>query len=1136
MGIDEESKLAEERAAAETERRDSLEGEWADQLFSSSLVVQVDYDDADALNGLAEIGKFFRTKQTERILRDRPASFLVGLNCIASSKMQQGTLWPFIFEGLDLPSSQGLQEIISRLHRQALNKFRLERFEHPLGRIGEILLHAGIPVSSQEKFVRRLIREYRSNPDFDNLSFNEGIRAIAPDRVQAASLDKPIWHFINQAGNVADDFVARCVEILDEPDNPTAGEGLPARVIAEVSRLVNEIGRAGLRRAGSSVARVKAPYLRWDYSMDNQLEVVFPALPESQQSPVRWTIEAGGTIHTVDLAQELVGVSRQERSQELSAPVGQLTVQSESLDSYSSLQKRTWALSLFPDDQPVMFFDSEGKMNPGKGPLEPGLVRVLYPNRTIYSQNAPEIQVDGLHANRSVDAPLGWGSTDFETGWSSLEIDCSQAEAIEISFGGNSRPLRRAISAFRRPRVSNNGLVPGVFDQDDSPVFSEFPVFDLGTLSEDGESWTYQIRSESRTLLWSSSVSATQGRVKADPPSELSGTFVIQISRGFGQTTTVTRTVLPGLLSSYDGMTRQLKGDGTGLDSCLFELSGLNGFHEKVVLGPKERFKRLTIPGSNPIAVTARARYEFFELFNLRSKRHTEWIEPTKSHVENLTELQLFFSSEIARTAALIARWSSGESQVLQPRVSSPWFKFDLRELGDAANARGAFRLIIRDDTGRELQAGSCYPKKLFQEVEMGDDFSTLKFKFPGGVVPEGLQVAMFATGAPWVKPTIITISEPEIGIPEHLRSSGKLAITVAVSSPWAPHDFGSQPDMESSNTVEFTVLPPNPELSPEQALIHWFMTGQESQLLEEMEPSLAWACFTSASQAAMSRMSGAAKLRDLAGRILSRSQDAVALYPASSRTAAQTVSDMIESGVVATAPVVTGISVTEMVGRPSLVSAGIAIGDSERARELADVATSVWGAQNPGIDERDEPALLSVLSYKLNLLNFNDPKLPALIRSDDSFFAEVSAGYVPARLLDGGTVFLNVFKPLRDQTESMIAGLGVDWALEVTNSLAEVGTLVPIEISQLLEVRPLLNKDELKAIPGLRSRIANWPAISFRSALAARLAARGNVGAKTIFDRVRPFYLKMSIASPFLVEMDLAIAELALREIEVTK
>jgi hypothetical protein len=51
--------------------------------------------------------------------------------------------------------------------------------------------------------------------------------------------------------------------------------------------------------------------------------------------------------------------------------------------------------------------------------------------------------------------------------------------------------------------------------------------------------------------------------------------------------------------------------------------------------------------------------------------------------------------------------------------------------------------------------------------------------------------------------------------------------------------------------------------------------------------------------------------------------------------------------------------------------------------------------------------------------------------------------------------------------------------------------------------------------------------------AFLARLAARGIEEARSAFDANKGFYLKMAKALPALAEIDLTIAELALREME---
>ena len=158
------------------------------------------------------------------------------------------------------------------------------------------------------------------------------------------------------------------------------------------------------------------------------------------------------------------------------------------------------------------------------------------------------------------------------------------------------------------------------------------------------------------------------------------------------------------------------------------------------------------------------------------------------------------------------------------------------------------------------------------------------------------------------------------------------------------------------------------------------------------------------------------------------------------------------------------------------------------------------------------------------------------MIKLDELLFTQLSDGYLPGRLLDGGNVFINVFKLFYFEADPLTKGLGPDWTSEVIKAVEGVDALTSADLRGLLDIRPLISAIELREIPGIRARIANWPAVSIRLALAARMAARGNEEARSIFETHRGFYLKMTRALPSLIEIDLTIAELALREIENPK
>jgi len=1115
---------------------DDLERDWEEQLWSASLVVQVQYRDQDAVAALKRLGYFFATGKTERILREYPASFLIGLNFIASAQMEKGTLWPFIFAGLNnLESSQPRQEAIARIHRMALNKFQLERFEHPLGRIGEIILHAGIPVSSQGKFVKRLINDYKTLDDFDSKIFNEGIRGIPQDRVQASSIDKPIWHFINQAGAVADDFVSKCIEILDDSKESQAGSGLPLRVVAEIQRLVLELGKASLLRSNRKGERVKPPRLTWPNTSENELQVVLPRIPESKHSAVRWTVECGESVTRIDVMQEIPGIGVEPTIFEVREPVAQINLRSESLGATDELQTRSWSLNLYSEENPVMFFDADGVLDPGKGPLDPGPVKILYPSRTSSSPTGPSLDIDGDAESLSIDSPLGWAPDTGDTPWLAVLADLSKAEAVEIRFNPTAgyRPYRRAVSAFKKPRPALNGLIIGLYDNQGSSIFSEFPELEVGSLSTSNDEWSYQVRDLDRSLVWEEKIFPKEGKVSIENPLGLSGRFDFKISRGLGQTTTFTRTVIPGLSASYLGEERKLLEDGTGLEELTVIVRSVQAQDVSVFLSRRIRSSTINDDRISKEPIIIRPNYEFLELFNTRSGRKSEWIEPTKSNIENLTELQIFFASTHAKTAALIGKWGNSDTQVLEARATTPRFKFHLGELSDAANDRGTFDLEIQDQTGRRLKAGKCYPKNLFIDFEVDEDCHFVKFDFAGGIAPTGIQVGFYPTLAPWRAPVIVELESDSVAIPEDIKNFGVLAFSMAVSSPWAPHDFGTTPLFDDANSGFFDSLPPDMHKNSEQALTHWILTGEKSFKVDEMDPELAWICFIKSESMARNAGLDPAALKRLATSVLQQNPNSLRAYPVTTRTRHESLSDLIDSGMAAQMPLSTQVMVGQQLSRPVLASIGIASSDLDETQSLLDSAAEAWGSALPTSKEDVANDLLAVHTYKLELLNFTSRAVKFLVDLDESAFTEFSNNYLPGKLMEGGTMFVEILSKFKFNAKELTVGLGPDWTKEVSNSLKNLDVFFPAIRDQVLISRPILTIEQLRQIGGLTAWVANWPAISIRMALAARLAARGHSAAKIAWDSNQSFYLKMARALPSLVEIDLTIAELALRQIE---
>jgi hypothetical protein len=172
------------------DRYQEREARWAEELNSASLILQVNYDDAEARDSLKLIGYRLNSNRKSVVKDQLLASLLVGVNCITSAEYGQGELWPKIMAALNFANTQIHQALVGELYREGLSKFKLARFDHPQTNIGEMLIHAGVPLVSLGKYMSKLLRDYQEYPGISGADFNSQIRDLADYEVQAKSLDK----------------------------------------------------------------------------------------------------------------------------------------------------------------------------------------------------------------------------------------------------------------------------------------------------------------------------------------------------------------------------------------------------------------------------------------------------------------------------------------------------------------------------------------------------------------------------------------------------------------------------------------------------------------------------------------------------------------------------------------------------------------------------------------------------------------------------------------------------------------------------------------------------------------------------------------------------------------------------------
>jgi hypothetical protein len=1113
----------------ENERR------WAQELLSCSLVVELQYEDEVATKTLQRIGYLIGRGDGYAVETGYLASLLIGLNYVASAEAKRGEMWPQIMAALDnLPNTQANQERITSLHRNALSRFGLQRFEHPLGRIGEMQIHAGIPIKSQDSFIRKLTKGYRTEQDFNAALFNEQVRALPESMVQGKGLDKPTWHFINQAGAVADDFVAKCIEVLDDMQDGTydqdGGRGLPPRIIDKIVKVVSEQGTVS-RAKGS---RVKQPKIVWERDVSGQIGVSLPPMPEHENSGTVWRFEFSEKSDERSIGMTLPGLQPTQTFYPLREVAPSVSAKASVFFGAEPLV-RAWNLSLFQEDVPVLIFTADGSLDRQKGPLEPELYRILVPrnNKGVQSR----IEIDGVAASNRIDCPLGWGESAQGGAWDAYEVYLSGADNLKAFVGNDRNPVvTRSVSVLRKPTVSASFPVDGVFDNDNNQIYSDLPR--IAVPNNGNPLWLCEVRNADNRVVFSEEIEASENEIWLEASTELEGRFELQVTQGFGSTLRLPLTLIPGLTSDLAGLMRMLSEESSGLSQVTVSLQR-NGQVETFELSSNEISKRISDTGLSSIPFIVRPNYERFELLNSRSLKASEWITPTKTHIEDLPELQFLANISSPNGAELVALWPDRTVVPLRSGNSVSRLRFNLAELTETANQKGAFELILKTQDNRNLKAGNCFPRKMFSSFEFDSETQLVKIIFPGGNLPADLEICFYAVRAPWVKPVASPLSSTSMKVPEDVIGFGDIQFTIALSDPWVVSNFSDTPDLDSPNTGTISLPKADPTLSPDHALAFWLATGDRPSQASNISIERAWQCLLLDSFKSGSTVNRNA-MREFAGAILQASPaEALESYPDGLRSDESYLKHLITTDLVSIPAADTKRGVADFAGKPFLACLLTSAKNNELFDELEQLSVSFWGLQQPPKTRESETVATDqeestvpndeLLLRKAGLL----APVPALYAGfDDDGLQSLLDQYLPGSLLEGGTV-AKIMQSLAFSTDRATDHIDPK---AIQNALSDLGWM-EAEIGGVYEVmsgtRALATRetrDVVRKTRGARILTLDIPAVSIRLATVARLKARGHIFASGVWPKCKSALQQISTAYPDLMELDLTIVELYLK------
>lgn len=199
---------------------DLLERTWSHRLRRVSLAAEVDAESTMVHAAAAALGEMHRGLPRGRHLElaERwPACVVVALSGVAAEGYRSGSFWPAWWSATGRRGRASDAQQYGEAFAAALDRLGLPGQDAPNRHLGPILLHAGVPDSCLEGFLRYLL---------------EG---------DSAELDEPVRRLVEHGDDLAGELAERCLDLLERlraGDQETDGLGLPGRIVDRTIALV----------------------------------------------------------------------------------------------------------------------------------------------------------------------------------------------------------------------------------------------------------------------------------------------------------------------------------------------------------------------------------------------------------------------------------------------------------------------------------------------------------------------------------------------------------------------------------------------------------------------------------------------------------------------------------------------------------------------------------------------------------------------------------------------------------------------------------------------------------------------------------------------------------------------------------
>ena len=292
---------------------ETLERALREQIARVELIAEIDIT-PELTEQLGQLiaGLVQRLGQNEAttVLEKRyPASLVVFLVAQGIYGYREGDYWSGVAAITRIDNN--VAQRWGRIFEDLLRRWGKPLFPTLEGRryVDRILIHGGIPDYCLPDFFTHMLTPAVTRPDQAMLDLDELIFEWLYATSRRYMTDKPVLRFLEHGGSIANDFVARCLDMasrhLETGVVPAPDEvGLPARVVAKYAEWATQRDAAVSRRAPQ--LQLARPQIWLDPYGDGVLLDLPPQLLPAGDTPPDccWSLTIGGrtirySVHTV---------------------------------------------------------------------------------------------------------------------------------------------------------------------------------------------------------------------------------------------------------------------------------------------------------------------------------------------------------------------------------------------------------------------------------------------------------------------------------------------------------------------------------------------------------------------------------------------------------------------------------------------------------------------------------------------------------------------------------------------------------------------------------------------------------------------------------------------------------------------